>query len=186
MVTKTNMRYLNNRLTAATLYFLLLFSALFTFTSHVSAASEVNDVAPLFTLPDLYSNKMVSLSDYRGKIILVDFWASWCGPCRASLPEYNKLRNKLRASDIGENFEVLAINVDGTTEEAMSLLKQYDFDFTVLKERTGKSQQAYELMAMPTSFLIDQDGRIRLAHQGFNKAYIELLEIEVEALYKGL
>ena len=166
----------------AFLYFVFIFCALFSFTSRVSAASEVDDIAPLFTLPDIYSGEMVSLSDYRGKVVLVDFWASWCGPCRASLPEYNKLRNKLRASAIGERFEVLAINVDGTTKEAMSLLDQYEFSFKVLAERTGRSQRQYELLAMPTSFLIDQQGVIRLAHQGFNRNYITLLETEIAKL----
>ena len=136
-------------------------------------------------MTDIYSGKKISLNDYRGKVVLIDFWASWCGPCRASLPNYNKLRNKLRASDIGDNFEVLAINVDGSTEDAMRLLKQYEFDFTVLEERSGKSQRDYDLLAMPTSFLIDQQGIIRMAHQGFNMKYIDQLEEEIKALFKG-
>jgi len=169
----------------AFLYFTLLLLGLFSFTAQVSAASEVNDTAPDFTLTDIYSGKKISLNDYRGKVVLIDFWASWCGPCRASLPNYNKLRNKLRASDIGDNFEVLAINVDGSTEDAMRLLKQYEFDFTVLEERSGKSQRDYDLLAMPTSFLIDQQGIIRMAHQGFNMKYIDQLEEEIKALFKG-
>ena len=179
--TMTNMTHSNNFLRLALGYFVVLFAALFSFTSDIAA--ETFEPAPGFTLPDIYSGEMISLEDYKGKVVLVDFWASWCGPCRASLPEYNKLRNKLQASVIGDKFEVLAINVDGTTKEAMSLLDQYAFDFTVLAERSGKSQQQYELMAMPTSFLVDQTGLVRLAHQGFNRGYIDLLEKKILKLF---
>jgi thiol-disulfide isomerase/thioredoxin len=182
------MFFSNKLLPAAIFYFALLFIGLFSFNANISAEALPNkhfEQAHDFSLPDIYSAEHVSLRDYQGKVVLVDFWASWCGPCRASLPEYNRLRNKLRASAIGDNFEVLAINVDATNEEAMALLDQYDFDFKVLAERSGKSQRDYELMAMPTSFLIDQQGRVRLAHQGFNRGYITLLEAEINKLFKA-
>ena len=169
------------------IYFLCLFSGLLSFTSEVAAENSRNDSAyykqaPSFTLLDIHSKKPLSLADYQGKVVLIDFWASWCGPCRQSMPEYNELRARLHQSAKGKDFEILAINVDVTTEEAMRFLDSYPVDFPVLEERSGKSQQAYDLLTMPSSFLVDQQGRIRIAHQGFNSGYIRYLEKEVLAL----
>jgi len=138
--------------------------------------------APDFTLPEIYQGGKISLSDYHGKVVLVDFWASWCGPCQASLPRYDQLRNKLRASDIGGRFEVLAINVDMTKKDAMGFLKRHPLSFPVLRESTGKTQQKYDLLAMPTSFLVDKKGRIQVSHAGFSPDYIGFLETKVKAL----
>lgn len=146
--------------------------------------AEALKPAATFTLPDLYTGQMVNLESYKGSVVLIDFWASWCGPCRASLPEYNALRNKLQASLPKNKFEVLAINVDGNKEEAIQFLNKLKLDFPILEESSGKSQRDYELMAMPTSFLVDQKGLVRIAHVGFSPGYIELLEKEVRKLVK--
>lgn len=181
-------------LSLAFLYFVLLFTGLVTFTETVSAATKSNAIennaikdaqynkAPHFNLPNIFSKAPVQLSDYQGKVVLIDFWASWCGPCRQSLPEYDELRTRLRQQSKGEDFEILAINVDVTTEEAIHFLERYPVSFPVLEERSGKSQQAYDLLTMPTSFLVDREGYIRIAHQGFNSGYIHYLEKEVESL----
>jgi thiol-disulfide isomerase/thioredoxin len=177
-------------LSLSLIYFVLLFTSLSSFTSEVGATSkealQLKDAkynkASDFTLLDLNSGKQVKLSDYQGKAVLIDFWASWCGPCRQSMPEYNALRNKLQQNDDTKDFEVLAINVDVTSEEAMHFLKRYPVDFPVLEERSGDSQRAYNLLSLPTSFLIDPDGYIRFAHQGFNPGFIEYLEKEVKAM----
>mgnify|MGYP000323572416 CR=1 FL=1 len=159
----------------------LFLSILFIVLSFISTSvsAETFKSAANFELPDIYNGNMVSLEDYRGSVVLVDFWASWCGPCQASLPEYNKLRNKLQATLPKDKFEILAINVDGSREEAMRFLNKHSLTFPILKESSGKSQRAYELLAMPTSFLVDQQGFIRIAHAGFNPGYIVQLENEI-------
>lgn len=146
------------------------------------AQAPIYDDAPEIELPNIFNQELIKLSDYRGKVVLVDFWASWCGPCVASLPEYNELRNRLIEKHSSDVFEVLAINVDATTEEALEFLKDYKLDFQILEERTGKSQHAYDLLVMPTSVLIDQKGKVRVAHQGFSKGYILYLEQEIDKL----
>ena len=149
-----------------------------------SLFAETLKPASKFTLPDFYSGEMISLEDYKGAVVLVDFWASWCGPCQASLPEYEALRQKLQRSLPHNKFEVLAINVDGNKEEALQFLRKLELSYPILKESSGKSQRDYELLAMPTSFLVDQEGFIRIAHVGFSSGYIDLLEKEINKLFE--
>lgn len=148
-----------------------------------SALSKEGDFAADFDLPLLQSEQRLKLSDFRGKVVLLDFWASWCGPCRASFPAYDALRKALQDKFGDDKFEILAVNVDITKEEAIAFLQQSPVSFPILDEDTGgRTQQHYQLIAMPTSFLIDQEGVIRIQHSGFSSAYSELIEKEVSQL----
>jgi thiol-disulfide isomerase/thioredoxin len=158
---------------------LLLASLLMT---RMATAAEGNP-APEFNLPLLGSETRVKLSDFRGRVVLLDFWASWCAPCRASFPAYESLRNRLQQTYGSDGFELIAINVDMEDQEAERFIAQNPVSFPVLREDSGgKTQQNYQLMAMPTSFLIDAQGIIRMQHAGFSQAYIALLESEAHQL----
>lgn len=143
---------------------------------------EAFEAAHDFTLPYLNKTGELSLSDYRGSVVLVDFWASWCAPCIASLPEYNSMRNKIRSHEGGANFEVLAINADLNIEEALAFIQKNPLDMPVLRENTGATQRKYKLWGMPTSVLIDKKGNIRMRHQGFSPAYLTALKKEIIVL----
>lgn len=146
-----------------------------------SLFAHADDQAPGFKLPVLHSDSSISLSDYRGKIVYVDFWASWCGPCRKSLPLLSDMRDRLK--DAGD-FEILAINLDAKTEDAERFLKEFPVTYPVLLDPKGTTSQKYDLVGMPTSYLIDQSGDIVSTHQGFRAGDIEKIEAEIALLRK--
>lgn len=105
-----------------------------------------------------------SLSDFNGKVVLLDFWASWCGPCRASFPWMNKIMKRYQ----DKGLEVVAINLDQEAILATEFLKQVPANFTVLQDDTALMPEAYGLIGMPSSYLIDKQGRLRAVHIGFH------------------
>lgn len=131
--------------------------------------------APDFTLPLLNGDASVRLRDYRGRYVLVDFWASWCSPCRQSMPEYDALRKDMQRTFGEKSFEVLAINVDITAEEGRAFIDTLRPAFPVLRENTGATQRAYQLMGMPSAFLVDRDGNIAFYYEGFSATHAALL-----------
>jgi cytochrome c biogenesis protein CcmG/thiol:disulfide interchange protein DsbE len=119
-------------------------------------------VAPAFQLPT--RDGAVSSDSLRGRVVVVDFWASWCGPCRGSFPWLRSLHE--RFGDKG--LTVVAINLDKQREDADAFLSQYPAPFIVAFDPAGKTPEAYHVSAMPTTFVIGRDGTILEAHAGFD------------------
>ncbi len=132
--------------------------------SAVFAASQVQaeQQAPDFTLKSKDSGN-IRLSEQRGNIVLVNFWASWCGPCRDELPEMEALYQEYQ--DMG--FEILAVNVDDDESKADVLLSDIEVSFPVLFDSAGDVSKLYDVNAMPTTVMIDRDGNQRLIHLGY-------------------
>jgi peroxiredoxin len=123
---------------------------------------QANEQAPDFTLKSK-ENGNIRLSEQRGNIVLVNFWASWCGPCREELPEMETLYQEYQ--DLG--FEILAVNVDDEASKADVLLDDIEVSFPVLYDTSGEVSKLYDVSAMPTTVMIDRDGNQRLVHLGY-------------------
>lgn len=118
------------------------------------------------------------LKNYQGKVIYLDFWASWCIPCRKSFPWMNGLKNKFPA----DQFQVVTINLDTKEEDMKLFLEHVPAQFTIYHDPTGSIAEKFKLPGMPTSFLIDKTGKAISKHVGFYNEKIPALEAEIEDL----
>lgn len=124
--------------------------------SPFSVDKIVGQKAPDFTLKDLDGNK-VSLSNFRGKVVLLNFWASWCPPCRAEMPAMNKLNEQLKK----RGFVILAVSTDRSVFDVKEYLSKNPVNFPVLIDQNlNVSRNLYKVFMMPTTFLIDRKGFI--------------------------
>lgn len=131
--------------------------------------------APDFRLSGVKSE--VKLSAYRGKVVYVDFWASWCGPCRKSFPWMNEMQEKY-----GNKIKIIAVNLDQDRAEADKFLRQNPPKFTIAFDPEGKTAEAYKVKAMPSSYLIDPAGKIVSGHAGFRGQDKEELQKLIEQM----
>jgi len=143
-----------------------------------AGGAVVGQPAPEVQLPQLPGGNEVSLSSLRGKVVYLDFWASWCGPCRVSFPQLEQLRNELGP----RGFEVYAINVDEVEADANQFLADVPVSYVVVRDAGGTTPEAYGILGMPTGFLIDRKGVVRHVHQGFKKTDGALLRAEIVEL----
>lgn len=141
-----------------------------------NAAKTLPD-APAFTLTGLKGD--VALDALKGKTVLVDFWASWCGPCRQSFPWMNDLEKRYG----GKGLAIVAVNLDKDREFANNFLAEVPASFTVAFDPSGKTAESYKVKAMPTTFLISPDGKLLATHTGFDAKHAPEFEAQIaEAL----
>jgi len=148
---------------------------LFSFWMLVFNSNVLAVAAPNFELRSLQGG-VKSLSDYKGKVVLLDFWASWCIPCRLSFPWMNKMQKKYQA----QGFEVVTINLDKDPKELNRFLAKYSASFTVLLDEKGITPEHYSVVGMPTSFLLSADGEIVARHIGFKQSKTQDYEAQIK------
>lgn len=140
---------------------LVLLASVMFFISAAQAA-EVQGKAPDFTLKSS-SGKNLKLSEHRGEVVLLNFWASWCGPCRKEMPYLEQIQEKY--ADYG--FTVMGVNVEEDSSKAKKMLKDIPVSFPILYDTTNSVSKAYKVSAMPTTVIIDRDGNMRYLHKGY-------------------
>jgi thiol-disulfide isomerase/thioredoxin len=166
---------MKHRLRTAGMFLLIHCSLLTT----QALALEVGDTAPSLSLPSIFADQAaIDLDALRGKTVYVDFWASWCAPCLRSMPAYNELSNRLK----GEDFEFVAINVDNPIEDGLDFLIDEPLDFLIPSDPDGEAAELFGVIGMPTSYLIDPEGTIRLVHMGFRDGDMEEIEAAIKEL----
>jgi thiol-disulfide isomerase/thioredoxin len=137
-------------------------------------AAEVGQAAPDFELPGRAS--AVKLSDYKGKTVYLDFWASWCGPCKQSFPWMNDMQARYGA----KGLRVVGINLDQKQDDAKEFLKDTPASFDVAYDQSGKIPKTYAIKGMPTSVLIGPDGKVISVHNGFKAEQRAELEAQIK------
>lgn len=133
--------------------------------------------APDFSLKG--SSKVVRLSDYQGNIVYLDFWASWCKPCRKSFPFMNEIQKKYQT----QGLKVIGVNLDPEHKDAQKFLKTVPAEFILAYDPKGITSEKYQVKQLPTSYLIDQQGHIIYIHKGFKDSTKNNIEAKIiEAL----
>ncbi len=147
----------------------------------VAAASAAvpSGTAPDFTLRTA-EGRNLRLQEQRGQVVMVNFWATWCGPCRQEMPHLNRLYEKYRSS----GFVLLGVNVDDDPAKAAGTAAQLGVSFPVLFDAEKKVSRQYQLATMPSTLLIDRDGRVRHFHRGYREGFEATYEQQIRGLLK--
>ena len=149
-----------------------------TAVSHNLYAIEVGANAPDCTLTSMADKQNLSLSQYQGKVLYVDFWASWCGPCAKSFPFLNELHKQLQA----QGLQIVGVNLDENTDDAQAFLAKFPASFVVAADVSKQCAKDFEVKAMPSSYLIDRKGAVHHIHLGFKPGEAQ----EIRALTEKL
>jgi cytochrome c biogenesis protein CcmG, thiol:disulfide interchange protein DsbE len=156
---------------------LIIFVARTVFSPGLAIAADVGAPAPALALATA-GGDVVALDQLRGKVVYVDFWASWCGPCRKSFPWMADMQRKYGPS----GFTVVAVNLDKKRPDAERFLKATPAQFTVVFDPAGTTPAAWNVKAMPSSFLIDAKGNVVDVESGFHDHKVAELESRIKTL----
>ncbi|NNC55433.1 MAG: TlpA family protein disulfide reductase [Pseudomonadales bacterium] len=135
--------------------------------------------APDFTLKS-NSGENLRLAEQRGDVVLLNFWASWCGPCRQEMPHLNELQARYEAI----RLKVYGVNVDESSKEAERAIKSLKIAFPVLFDNSNTVAKLFDIDAMPTTVIIDKNGNMRHLHRGYKSGYEKTYDKQVVSLIR--
>jgi thiol-disulfide isomerase/thioredoxin len=141
-----------------------------------SEALDIGRPAPAFTLPDV-NGRQVSLNQFKGKVVLLDFWATWCGPCRMTMPLLENLQK-----EYPDKMVLLAVNLQESREEVQKYLQAQNLHSQVLLDEEGRVGETYGTASIPMQVLIDKGGIVRYIQIGFSERTIKTLREEIGKL----
>ena len=147
--------------------------------SSLASSSLEGRAAPDFVLKSA-SGENLRLSEYRGDVVLINFWATWCGPCRQEMPLLDELYGRYQR--VG--FNLLGVNIDDDSRRAMQMVQELDVSFPVLFDESKEVSKLYEVEAMPVTILVDREGTVRHVHHGYKPGYEEKYLTEIRALLR--
>ena len=152
--------------------------ALFAATS-LASSGLAGQPAPDFALKSS-TGENLRLSEYRGDVVMINFWATWCGPCRQEMPLLDELYSRYQR--VG--FNLLGVNIDDDSGRAMDMIRELGVSFPVLFDDQKQVSRMYDVDAMPVTVLVDREGTVRFVHQGYKPGYEEKYLDQVRALLR--
>ncbi len=161
-------------LVVAVLILSVFFSGCATHTSEPEAGIQIDKAAPDFRLPDLKGREF-SLGQYKGKVVLLDFWTTYCAPCRMTMPVLEKLQEEYQGK-----LALLAINLQEPRDIVREYVRRQKLNSQVLLDEDGTVAQAYGAYAIPMQVLVDKKGIVRYVQLGFNPRMAAQLRTEIE------
>ena len=148
------------------------------------ASAAIPAIAPAAAAPDFTLRTMsgpnMRLAEQRGRVVMVNFWATWCGPCRQEMPQLDRLYQKYKSS----GFVLLGVNVDDDTRKAADVASKLGVSFPVLLDTDKAVSKLYDLSTMPSTVLIDRDGKVRYVHRGYLTGYEDNYDKQIRELLK--
>jgi len=155
------------------------FTLVFSISASHAASEKLSGKAPNFTLKSR-SGKNIKLSELRGQVVMLNFWASWCGPCRKEMPILEKIHKKYKRL----GFTLLGVNVEENSMDAKNYLKDVKVTFPILFDTRQKTSKLYNVSAMPTTIIIDRNGNKRFIHKGYKAGYENDYKRQVKKLLR--
>jgi len=137
-----------------------------------------DEPAPDFTLPTFPNDAQISLQDFKGRVVYLDFWATWCPPCRKSFPWMDEMHARYK----DDGLAIIAVSVDKKRELIEEFIKKMEPTFTIASDPSGAVAKSYKLRGMPSSYLIDRNGVLVKTHMGFRNKDKAKMEAAIKTL----
>ena len=147
--------------------------------SSLASSGMEGQTAPDFALKSS-TGENLRLSEYRGDVVMINFWATWCGPCRQEMPLLDELYNRYQR--VG--FNLLGVNIDDDSGRAMQMAEELGIDFPVLFDARKEVSRLYDVEAMPVTVLVDREGRVRYVHHGYKPGYEDMYLDQIRSLLR--